>query len=430
MKDYIKLNVLEGSLQVINVNETPIPKENEIIYDSSALFEKPHEKSEKLNLDEFAKLYKESLNYVKERDMGDCGKGIFTKGLVPSEKIFLPYTGLYISSLMEKEHIVGELSHSRYNLRSDHQITCLTKENLGLAHSAQHLPTPENRKNTSAICANLMPNLVHIKIKYNKKINYLHLIVLRNGEDLKDTSLLGFDYGLIYWNNIKSPYVEWDSRGHVVNKIAMLNMKFKGDNLIVGVSQNPKTICLNLPELYMVLFPKGIREDLFKPDKPQNNLSVLLLPGELLKWCQDKHADNIKSVLVLPIGKFLQENNIKPFFKDSLPKYVLDNEILYLDTEFLENLTVYELERLIQVLNIPEIIFVNKNQTDAKDANTKVSGELNELFKILSISENSLDDSNQKSSSPESSKFFKDENKQPESSSSKQSKLPVNHMGG
>jgi hypothetical protein len=421
MKDYIKLNVLEGSLQVTNENQIPVPKENEIIYDTSALFEKPLEKSEIFKLDEFAKLYKESLKYVKERDMEDYGKGLFTKGRVPRGEIFLPYTGLYISPLMEKEHIVGELSHSRYNLRTGHQLTCLTKDNLGLAHSAQHLPTPENRKNDSAICANLMITLVHIKIKYNKKVNYLHLIVLRNEEDLKTASLLGYDYGFIYWKHIKSAYVEWDAKGRVVNKIAMSSMEFKGENLIVGISQNPKTICLNLPELYMVIFPKGIREDLFQPDKSQKNLPVILVPGELVKWVQDKHADNKEAVLELSIVKFLQANNIKPFFKDSQPKYVLNNDILYLGTEFLENLTVYELEKLIQALNIPEIIFINGNRKDAKEENTKISGELSELFEILSISEITADSSGQKLESPGSSKFFKPADNQPEASHSKTS---------
>ncbi|WP_342219624.1 hypothetical protein [Rickettsiella endosymbiont of Miltochrista miniata] len=418
MQDYIKLNVLEGSLQVIKENKIPVPKENEIIYDASALFEKPLEKSEAFKLDKFSNLYKKSLGYVKERNMGDYGKGIFTKGWVLSSVIFLPYTGLYISSELEKEHIVGELYHSRYNLRTGHQITCLTKENLGLAHSAQHLPTLENRRNDSAICANLMTTLIHIKIKFNKKINYLHVIVLRNEEDLKANSLLGYDYGFIYWKNIKSPYVEWDLKGHIVNKVALLETKFKEESLVLTVSQTPKTKYFQLPEPYMVIFPKGIREELFNPDKLQINLPVMLVSTELIKLFK-----NEKTLLVLPIVNFLQANHIKPFFKDSQPKYVLDNDMLYLETEFLENLTACELERLIPALNVPEIIFNGVDKKYMQEENTGISSELSELLEILKLSEITPDNSGQKLKSPGSSQFFKPANNESEASCSHQASI-------
>ncbi|MEN9447694.1 MAG: hypothetical protein RJA25_984 [Bacteroidota bacterium] len=418
MKDYIKLNILEGSLQVIIESEIPVPKQNEIIYDSSAIFEKPNKQLKSFKVNELVKLYKNSLEYIKEQDMGDYGKGLFTKGLVPRGKIFLPYPGLYISSLIEKEHIVGK-QFSKYKLHTD-QITSVSEENLGLAHSAQHLPTLENRKNASAICANLISTYVYIKIKYKNKINYLYLILFRNAEDLEATSLLGFDYGLIYWENIKSFYVEWDSRGRVINKIAMLSIEFKGENLALAVSQNPKSEYLQLSELYMIFFPKGILEDIFNPDKLQNNLPIILVSEELVKWIQDKHTGNEKTVLALPILKFLPKNNIKPFLKDNFTKYVVHNNVLYLEIEFLENLTVYELERFIQALNIPEISFLNGHQKDPKNANTNISSELIELFEILNISKITLDNSEQKLESPGSSKFFKTADNQTESSGSEQ----------
>lgn len=224
---------------------------------------------------------------------------------------------------------------------------------------------------TTACSVNLFPSLIYFKIKFDGKVICLPLFYLSNIKALDSNHQLGWDYGINYWIVAKSGFVEWDSKGNVVNKVALLGIKFKGKECTVTISQTPETKFVYFPDPYMIVFPKGIKEELFNSVNLLGIFPVVFIREKLINSINGKYFIAISS------DKFLNTKNVP---EDKFPNYLFLDDKLYLGVEFLASLTPYELNELFVTLNATEIICSEFEQSPVS-SNANVSDELTQLFK-------------------------------------------------
>jgi hypothetical protein len=183
-------------------------------------------------------LYVKSLQCLEERNMDPYGIGLFTKKPIEPNEVYLPYMGFYS---FKEDFYNADYEKSAYILQAPFQgkdYYIYSDKNLGFAHSAQHLS--DEPCHSEAIKKNLSSSLYQVKIKIKgSSPYYIPIISLVNLGCVQKNTILGWNYGLEYWANWKSGYVEWNSEGEVVETFGITKLPCNETRYALIPKSNP-----------------------------------------------------------------------------------------------------------------------------------------------------------------------------------------------